>query len=71
MVDEIYPEIRRLRYGYAGEALQESFGMLRAPCGLIIVEYDGTDRIAFIAALYPHGKVSLVKFLLRVHENLL
>ena len=40
--------------GDAGEAFQEPFGMLRAPCGLVIVEYDGPVLVTFAAPVYPH-----------------
>ena len=32
--------------------------MLRAPCGLVIVEHDGTVRVAFVAPVYPYVAVS-------------
>lgn len=44
-------------YGYAGKAFQEPFGMLGAPCGLVIVEYGGTRHVAFTAPVYPHVAV--------------
>ena len=44
-------------YSYAGEAFQEPFGMLSAPCGLVIVEHDGPVRVAFTAPVYPHVAV--------------
>ena len=42
---------------YAGEAFQESFRMFRAPCGLVIVECDGTRCVALAAPVYPHVAV--------------
>ncbi len=42
---------------YTRETFQEPFGMLGAPCGLVIVEYNGTGCIAFTAPVYPHVAV--------------